>query len=45
MWLRGKPEMVAIGALMRWCYGVLQTGTDYCDGSPRAGLNTLLRLS
>lgn len=33
--LRGKPKMVAIGALMRklvhWCYGVLKTGTAFCD--------------
>lgn len=33
--MRGKPKMVAIGALMRkllhWCYGVLKTGTAFCD--------------
>jgi transposase len=44
MCLRGKPKMVAIGALMRklvhWCYGVLKTGTAYNDGGPRAALNT-----
>ncbi|PZD62443.1 IS110 family transposase [Pantoea ananatis] len=44
MCLRGKPKMVAIGALMRklvhWCYGVLKTGTAFCDGGPRAALNT-----
>lgn len=35
--MRGKPKMVAIGALMRklvhWCYGVLKTGTAFCDES------------
>ncbi|MGP2462869.1 IS110 family transposase [Pantoea ananatis] len=44
MCLRGKPKMVAIGALMRklvhWCYGVLKTGTAFCDGGPRAAMNT-----
>lgn len=33
--MRGKPKMVAIGALMtklvHWCYGVLKTGTAFCD--------------
>ncbi|WP_028722312.1 IS110 family transposase [Pantoea ananatis] len=44
MCLRGKPKMVAIGVLMRklvhWCYGVLKTGTAFCDGGPRAALDT-----
>ena len=35
MCLRGKPKMVAIGALMRklvhWCYGVLKTGIVFND--------------
>ncbi len=35
MCLRGKPKMVAIGALMRklvhWCYGVLRTKTAFSE--------------
>lgn len=42
--LRGKPKMVAIGALMRklvhWCYGVLKTKTAFCDDSFSAALHT-----
>lgn len=43
MCLRGKPEMVAIGALMRKrvhrCYGVLKTATTFCDLESRVALN------
>jgi len=39
----GKPEMVAIGALMRKrvhrCYGVLKTATVFCDLESRVALN------
>ena len=44
MCLRGKPKMVAIGALMRklvhWCYGVLKTGTVFNDESLKQVLST-----
>lgn len=44
MCLRGKPEMVAIGALMRklvhWCYGVLKTGTVFNDEDLKPVLST-----
>lgn len=44
MSLRGKPKMVAIGALMRklvhWCYGVLKTGTVFNDESLKQVLST-----
>ena len=46
MCLRGKPKMVAIGALMRklvhWCYGVLKTGTVFNDESLKQVLSTWL---
>ncbi|EOM7972153.1 IS110 family transposase, partial [Escherichia coli] len=44
MCLRGKPKMVAIGALMRklvhWCYGVLKTGTVFNDEDLKPVLST-----
>ncbi|MEH8576324.1 transposase, partial [Klebsiella pneumoniae] len=44
MCLRGKPKMVAIGALMRklvhWCYGVLKTGIVFNDGGLKQVLST-----
>ena len=44
MCLRGKPKMVAIGALMRklvhWCYGVLKTGTIFNDEGLKPVLST-----
>ncbi|VAS32032.1 transposase, IS110 family [Klebsiella variicola] len=44
MCLRGKPKMVAIGALMRklvhWCYGVLKTGTVFNDEGLKQVLST-----
>ncbi len=44
MCLRGKPKMVAIGALIRklvhWCYGVLRTKTTFREGIAD-GLNRL----
>ncbi len=44
MCLRGKPKMVAIGALMRklvhWCYGVLKTGTVFNDEGLKPVLST-----
>nr|VUD33177.1 transposase, IS110 family [Raoultella sp. NCTC 9187] len=44
MCLRGKPKMVAIGALMRklvhWCYSVLKTGTVINDESLKQVLST-----
>ncbi|HDZ9433319.1 TPA: IS110 family transposase, partial [Klebsiella pneumoniae] len=44
MCLRGKPKMVAIGALMRklvhWCYGVLKTGIVFNDEGLKQVLST-----
>ena len=49
MCLRGKPKMVAIGALMRklvhWCYGVLKTGTVFNDEGLKQVLSTGLYLA
>ena len=46
MCLRGKPKMVAIGALMRklvhWCYGVLKTRTVFNDEDLKPVLSTWL---
>lgn len=42
--LRGKPKMVAIGALMRklvhWCYSVLKTGTAFCGRNVSVSMHT-----
>lgn len=42
--LRGKPKMVAIGALMRklvhWCYGVLKTDSIFNDEGLKPALST-----